>query len=111
MEFNVDKCAIMNITTKRNESIFDYSMKGQILEKVKHYPFSGVELADNMKYNIHIVNITSKASRVLRFIKRNLRHCPKSIKEPAYHTLVRPKLEYSSTIIMEPPTKNTDQTN
>jgi len=38
MEFNVDKCAIMNITTKRNKSLFDYSMKGQILEKVKHHP-------------------------------------------------------------------------
>ena len=97
-EFNVDKCAIMNITTKRNKSLYDYSMKGQILEKVKHHPYLGVELADNMKYNIHIENITSKASRVFGYIKRNLRHCPKSIKEHANHALIRPKLEYSSTI-------------
>jgi len=39
MEFNVDKCAIMNITTKRNKSLFDYSMKGQIFENVKHHPY------------------------------------------------------------------------
>ena len=52
MEFNVDKCSIKNITTKRNTSISDYSMKGHILEKVKHRPYLGVEHADNMKYNI-----------------------------------------------------------
>ena len=63
-----------------------------------------------MKYNIHIENITSKASWVLGFIKRNLRHCPKTIKESAYHTLVRPELEYSSPI-WNPQQKNPDQTN
>ena len=50
-----------------------------------------------MKYNLHIDNITSKASRVLGFVKRNLRHCPKVVKERAYQSLVLPKLEYSST--------------
>ena len=85
-------------------------MKGQILEKVKHHPYLGVELAVNINYNIHIENITLKASRVLRIIKRNLRHCSKTIKERAYHTLVRPKLEYSSTI-WNPKRKNSDQTN
>ena len=50
-----------------------------------------------MKYNLHIDSITSKASCVLGFVKRNLRHCPKVVKERAYQSLVRPKLEYSST--------------
>jgi hypothetical protein len=98
MEFNVSKCAIMNITTKRNKSIFEYSMAGQKLSVVKHHPYLGVELSENMKYNIHIENIISKASQVLGFLKRNLRHCPKPVKERAYMSLVRPKLEYSSTI-------------
>ena len=98
MEFNVGKCAIMNITTKRNKSLFNYAMKGQTLEVVKHHPYLGIELSDNMKYNIHIDNITSNASRVLGFLKRNLKHCPQKVKERAYHSLVRPKVEYSSTI-------------
>ena len=59
--------------------------------------WSGVELSDNMKYNLHIDSFTSKASRVLGFVKRNLRHCPYVVKERAYQSLVRPKLEYSST--------------
>ena len=65
---------------------------------MKHYPYLGVELTDNMKYNTHITTITSKASRVLGFVKRNLKHFPRTVKERAYQTLVRPKLEYSSPI-------------
>jgi ribonuclease P/MRP protein subunit RPP40 len=98
MQFNIDKCAIMNITTKRNISKFDYKMQGTSLEIVKNHPYLGVELNEKLKFNLHIDNITSKASSALGFLKRNLRHCPKQVKERAYHTLVRPKLEYSSTI-------------
>ena len=98
MEFNVDKCVIMNIGTLRNKSKFEYKMKNKTLEVVTHHPYLGVELTDNMKYNQHIDSITSKASRVLGFVKHNLRHCPKIVKERAYQTLVHPKLEYCSPI-------------
>ena len=49
-----------------------------------------------MKYNLHVDSITSKASRVLGFVNRNLRHCPKVVKERAYQSLALTKLEYSS---------------
>ena len=91
MEFNVDKYVIMNIGTLRITSKFEHKMKNKTLEVVKHHPYLGVELTDNMKHNQHIDSITSKASRFLRFVKRNLRHCPKTVKERAYQTLVRPK--------------------
>ena len=83
MEFNVDMCAVMSFGTLRNKSKFNYKMKNQSLQVVKHLPYLGVELSDNMKYNLHIDSITSKASRVLGIIKRNLRHCPKVVKERA----------------------------
>ena len=83
MEFNVDKYAIMNFGTIRNISKFYYKMKNQSLQVVKYHPYLGLELSDNIKYNLHIDSITSKASRVLGFVKRNLRHCPKVVKERA----------------------------
>ena len=98
MKFNVDKCVIMNIGNLKIKAKHEYKMNNQILETVKHRPYLGVELTDNMKYNNHINTITSKASRVLGFVKRNLKHCPRTVKERAYQTLVRPKLEYSSPI-------------
>ena len=96
MEFNIKKCAIMNISNSPDKKCFDYTMNGEILETVKHHPYLGVELSDNLKYNTHIDNITGKASQTLGFIKRNLKSCPTTVKDRAYQTLVRPKLEYSS---------------
>ena len=85
----------MNFGTQ-NKS--EYKLKNQTLETVEHNPYLGVELSVNKKYNRHINTFTSKASKVLGFVKRNLKHCPKTVKERAYQSLDRPKLEYSSPI-------------
>ena len=108
MEFNVKKCAIMNISNSSNKKRHDYSMSGEILETVNHHAYLGVELNDKLKYNAHIDKITGKASQTLGFIKRNLNKCPQPVKERAYETLVRPKLEYSSPI-WNPTHKQTTQ--
>ena len=88
----------MNISNSLNKKRFDYTMNGEILETVKHHPYLGVELSDNLKYNTHIDNITGKASQTLGFIKRNLKSCPSSVKDRAYQTIVWPKQKYSSSI-------------
>jgi predicted DNA-binding protein YlxM (UPF0122 family) len=54
MEFNVSKCAIMQTTNKGSKTDFPYKMKGETLEKVDHQPYLGVELSNNLKYNLHI---------------------------------------------------------
>ena len=42
MEFNIKKCAIMNISKSSNKKRFDCTMNGEILETVKHHPYLGV---------------------------------------------------------------------
>ena len=109
MKFNVDKCVVMNVGNLKikskivsgydqeiqqsqitdnpvaprrraaQPSKYEYKMNKQILETVKHHLYLGVELTDNMKYNNHIGTTTSKASRVLGFVKRNLKHCPRTV--------------------------------
>ena len=43
----------------------------------------------------HVKTITSKANKVLELVKRNLWNYPKTVKDNAYKTLVRPKLHYA----------------
>ena len=46
----------MNISNSPNKKSSDYTMNGEILETVKHHPYLGVELSDNLKYNTNINN-------------------------------------------------------
>ena len=51
-----------------------------------------------MDWGQHISEISSKATKTLGFLCRNLAFAPKSTEEVAYKTLVRPKLEYAAPI-------------
>ena len=51
-----------------------------------------------MDWGQQISEISSKATKTLGFLRRNLAFAPKSTKEVAYKTLVRPKLEYAAPI-------------
>ena len=48
--------------------------------------------------NQHINNITNKANSILGLLRRNLRIPSQTIKTHAYQSLVRPHLEYASTV-------------
>ena len=52
----------------------------------------------SMKWNLHIRNVCSKATRTLGFLRRNLFSCPQDVKEAVYKSMVRPILEYGSTV-------------
>ncbi len=58
------------------------------LEEVKHHPYLGVELSNDLSWGIHINNTIGKAIRVLNFLRRNLYDCPRNIKETAYTAYV-----------------------
>lgn len=58
-----------------------------------------------MNWNIHINDITSKGNNTLSFLRRNLKINSVPLKECAYKTLVRPLVEYSSTV-WDPYTQN-----
>jgi hypothetical protein len=99
MAFNVTKCFTMSVTNARkNKKEWTSSMGGENMEKVEDTSYLGVQISKNLKWNQHVNTITSKANKILGLLRRNLRHTPEEVKETAYHTLVRPRLEYSSAI-------------
>ena len=57
-----------------------------------------VSITDNMDWGQNISEISSKATKILGFLHRNLAFAPSSTKEVAYKTLVQPKLEYAAPI-------------
>ena len=74
-----------------------YKLCGLTLETVDSHPYLGVHLQNDMKWDTQVSHATSKASRILGLIKRNLYHCSEQLKTTAYTCLVRPLLEYGST--------------
>ncbi len=61
IDFNVSKCARMSITKKHNPSVFDYTMKGQIVPQVQSHDYLGVHVKGVLNWDKHIGKITSKA--------------------------------------------------
>lgn len=53
---------------------------------------------NNLTWSVDISNITNTASRALGYLHRNLCLVPPSVKLLAYLTLIRPKLEYASSV-------------
>ena len=100
MKFNVAKCHSMRVTRHQHHKqiLFDYSLHNQTLENVQSAKYLGITISDNMDWGQHISEISSKATKTLGFLRRNLAFAPRSTKEVAYKTLVRPKLEYAAPI-------------
>ena len=100
MKFYVAKCHSMRVTRHQHHKqiLFDYSLHKQTLENVQSAKYLGITITDNMDWGQHISEISSKATKTLGFLRRNLAFAPRSTKEIAYKTLVRPKLEYAAPI-------------
>ena len=98
MEFNPGICQVLHISRANQPIQSQYTLHGEILESVDCARYLGVSISKDLTWNTHIKEILTKANHTLGFVKRNVRTKNKSVKEFAYKTFVRPKLEYASTI-------------
>ena len=86
------------LTSKQNPVKSDYVLMGKVLDSVTHRRYLGVELSRNLDWGQHVNNKVMKANRSLGFLWRNLSSCPEGVKEAAYKALVRPHVEYASSV-------------
>ena len=98
MLFNPSKCNIMNVSKSPNCKPNKYSLKGVVLETIPNAPYLGVNISSNLSWRHHIKKCSAKANRTLGFVRRNRRGATHTAKAQAYISLVRPQLEYCSTI-------------
>ena len=83
---------------KSGKSKHYYSLDNTILQQVPSNAYLGITIAEDLKWNSHINNITKKANSTLGFLRRNLRSCPPSSRHSAYVSLIRPALEYGTVV-------------
>jgi hypothetical protein len=95
MRFNTKKCYILSINKKSNKF---YSLDNHIFQEVQDNPYLGLQISNDLKWSMHINNISKKANDTLGCLRRNLRNVPETCRKTAYISLVRSTMEYGATI-------------
>ncbi len=99
MELNPAKCEVIRITNrKKTKIVTNYSIHEHQLKEVKGAKYIGVTIDRTLSWNGHVNNVTQKATNTRAFLQRNINRCPEGINTLRYHTLVRPIVEYASTV-------------
>jgi len=109
MQFHPLKCSVLSITRSRHPKQYHYVLHGHVLQHETSVKYLGVTISSGLRWGQHINNICSKANRTLGFLKRNLKIGSLSIKERAYKALIRPSLEFASTVWDPYTKKNTSK--
>ena len=98
MNFNPSKCQVLHVTCLKTPIETKYFLHDTILDSVSSAKYLGVTISDDLSWSTYIDNITKSANQTLGFLKRNIRVHNKDLKSVAYKALVRPQLEYASTV-------------
>ena len=98
MAFHPEKCSAIRVTRARKPISSSYTLKGHTLNMEDSTRYLGVELQSNMSWNRHMDQTVKKANSTLGFLRRNLRISNKQTKSAAYFSMVRPIIEYCSTV-------------
>ena len=98
IEFNPSKCQVIQVTGSRKPVSATYVLHGVVLETVTCARYLGVDISSNLSWDSHIDRITGTAHKTLGFVQRHIRTKMSGVREAAYTTLVRPRLEYAATI-------------
>ena len=99
MRFQPVKCNMMQLTNKCTSKIqASYKLEGTVLENVESIKYLGVTITKDLNWNTHISNVCTKANRTLGFLDEICFLAPKDVRKAAYKGLVKPILEYGSSV-------------
>ena len=88
------------LNQKEETAEFNYTLHNHILEVTKDSKYLRVTFSSDLSWTSHINNISAKANRTIGFLRRNIHSCSKEVKATAYTTLVRPSIEYASSVVL-----------
>ena len=102
MSFHPDKCEVLHFGKRWQTT---YHLRDHPLKATDDAKYLGVTISSDLSWKKHTNNITTKASKTLGFLRRNLKIGSIAIKDQAYKTMVRPQLEYACEV-WDPHTDN-----
>ena len=89
----------MRVThAQQKKIVFGYELDGVLLKDTDSTSCLGIELSADMKWNSHVKKVMAKGNTMLGILYRNLKNCSKNLKDLAYKSILRPKLEYACSI-------------
>ncbi|KAI8517870.1 hypothetical protein Bbelb_038870 [Branchiostoma belcheri] len=86
----------MSITRNRNPLTRMYEMCGEFIHQTEQAKYLGLTISQDLKWSAHINTVAKRANHRLHFLSRNLRFCPRKVRETAYFSLFRSTIEYGS---------------
>ena len=99
LKFNTSKSFLLRISRKRFPSTSSYSLDNQLVKSVASHNDLGVVISNDLKWSPHIAKCTSKANRMLGFLRRNcMLMTDTRCRRLLYLALVRSHLSYGSEI-------------
>ena len=79
-----------------------YNLGNEILQEVSNAKYLGIQIDNEFDWNNHISTVAARGQSKLAFLKtltnRNLKGCPKKLRDTAYISLIRPALEYIAAL-------------
>ena len=88
----------MSISRSSSPFIFFYSLCGVILQQVDEAKYLGVLLSSDLMWSKHKQHLVSKANSTMGLLWRNLTTFSAKLREQAFISLVRSRLEYCCAI-------------
>ena len=98
MKFNAKKCNIMRVSRFCKLGQHFYSLGNEILQEVSDAKYLGIQIDNKLNWNKHISTVAARGQSKLAFLNRNLKGCPKKLRDTAYISLIRPALVYSCSV-------------
>lgn len=98
MTLNPKKCVHMRVSKKKKPIVTAYTIDTHIVITEPTCKYLGVVLSHDCSWNANVDHVAGKAARALNFIQRNLRLAPRTLKNTAYLTCIRPILEYACPV-------------
>ena len=98
LRFNPNKCEVMRISKKTDNSEPQYFLYGNQLKSVSNVKDLGIHITSNLSWSPQANKCANKANSVLGFISRTVGPKNSELFSKLYKSLVRPILEYCSPL-------------